>query len=200
MMNKIFLKSLCKKIVACYIFICCCYVCNAAPVPGNKIRFANNESPTAQQVVVKFLKWYKANLSKANNFPFLKKDSAGNYIVDKTVAGSYLSFIKSSGCIAQQYIDYWKVYFDDKAIQLKGEPMQSDVPEGFDFDLVLITQEPELILNKIDRLKFKTVSLKGSTAVISMKCPGDDSIDYEFEMHKTKTGWQIGYISTSNYD
>ena len=78
--------------------------------------------------------------------------------------------------------------------------MQSDVPEGFDFDLVLITQEPELILNKIERLKFKTISMKGSTAIIGVTCPGDDSIDYEFEMHKTKTGWQIGYISTSNYD
>ena len=199
-MNKKFFKNKIKKIVISYLFICCCYVCNAASAPGDKIGFANNELPTAQQVVVKFLKWYKANLTKANNFHFLKKDSVGNYMVDRTAANSYLSFMKSSGCIAQQYIDYWKVYFDDKAIQLKGEPMQSDVPEGFDFDLVLITQEPELILNKIERLKFKTISMKGSTAIISMKCPGDDSIDYEFEMHKTKTGWQIGYISTSNYD
>lgn len=198
-MNKISLTRS-KRILLCCLFICGCYACNAMPALAAKAPCVNTDALTAQQVIVKFLRWYKINLNKANNFPFLTKDTAGNYMVDKTAATNYLDFLKGSGCISQQYISHWRTYFDDKAKQLKNEPMQSDVPEGFDFDLVLITQEPEIILNKIDRLKLKLISIKGSTAVISVKCPGDDTIDYEFEMFKTKTGWQISYISTANYD
>jgi hypothetical protein len=37
-------------------------------------------------------------------------------------------------------------------------------------------------------------------AVIGVILPSDTTVDYEFEMAKTKQGWQINYISTQNFD
>lgn len=154
----------------------------------------------AQKVITQFLQWYKMNLHNANSFPFLKKDSARNYMVDKKAVTDYLNFIKSSKFISPKYIVHWQTYFDDKAIELEEHPLQSDLPEGFDLDFVLITQEPELVLNRISRLKFTTVSMNKSVALIGVTLPSDKSVQYEFEMYKSKEGWQIGYISTPNFD
>ena len=161
---------------------------------------AKNDPVPAQQVIIQFLKWYKTNLNKANNFPILVKDSADNFMVNKAASTSYLNFLKSSQCISQKYIEYWKVFFDDKASELRDHPIQSDIPEGFDMDFVLITQEPDIVLNKIANLKFKIVSMNEKVALIAVRLPSDESVQYEFEMYKSKAGWQIVYISTPNYD
>ncbi|MEO5945270.1 MAG: hypothetical protein ABIP79_00525 [Chitinophagaceae bacterium] len=166
----------------------------------DKIIMVKKDTIPAQQVIIKFLKWYKVNLNKANNFPILIKDSADNFMVNKAACTNYLNFLKTSECISQKYIEHWSIYFNDKADELIEHPLQSDVPEGFDFDLVLITQEPDLVLNQIDHIKFKTISANASVALIGLKWPGKNTVEYEFEMYKTKAGWQIGYISTPNFD
>ncbi|MEO7522697.1 MAG: hypothetical protein ABIT58_01310 [Ferruginibacter sp.] len=188
-----------KAIIICCIFVCC-YSADAVAIDKEKIILVKNDPVPVKQVIIHFLKWYEANLSKANNFPFLAKDSADNFIVDKSACNNYLDFLKTSKCISQKYIEYWKVYFDDKASELRDHPLQSGMPEGFDFDFVLITQEPELVLNQIDKVKFTTISMNNSVALIGLKWPGKNAAAYEFEMYKTKAGWQIGYISSPNFD
>jgi hypothetical protein len=197
-MNGVLLRLL-KPIITCGLLLCCC-LSDAVSVKREETIMVKTDPLPAQQVIIQFLKWYKTNMNKANNFPILIKDSAGNFMVNKTACTGYLNFLKSSQCISQKYIEHWKIYFDDKATELKDHPLQSDVPEGFDFDFVLITQEPELVLNQIDRVKFKTISINASVALIGLKWPGKNSMEYEFEMYKTKAGWQIAYISTPNFD
>ena len=93
-----------------------------------------------------------------------------------------------------------QTFFNDKSAELKTNPIQSDIPEGFDMDFVLITQEPDIILNKIDNLKFTIVSMNEKVALIRIRLPSNKSVQYEFEMYKYKESWQIAYISTPNYD
>lgn len=185
-------------IVGCLLL--CCGIGDAAAYQQKESVLEQHDSTTPQQAIIKFLKWYKVNLNKANNFPFLVKDSADNFMVNEIACTGYLNFLKTSQYISQKYIEHWKVFFNDKASELKEHPLQSDIPEGFDFDLVLITQEPELVLNKIAQLKFKIVSMNENVALIGVRLPSDKLVQYEFEMYKAKAGWQIGYISTPNYD
>ena len=191
-----------KKIVL--ICLCLSYYFIATAIPINEKTkigaVVKNDPIPAQKVITKFLQWYKINLHKANSFPLLIKDSAGNYMVNKKAVSDYLNFLKRSKFISGKYIAYWQTYFNDKAAELKNHPVQSDMPEGFDFDFILITQEPELVLNQLSRLKFKTVSINRSVALIGVTLPSDKSVQYEFEMYKVKDDWQIGYISTPNYD
>ena len=191
-----------KKIVL--ICLCLSYYFLATAIPikeKNKIgAVVKNDPLPAQKVITKFLQWYKINLHKANSFPLLNKDSAGNYMVNKKAVSEYLNFLKSSKFISGKYIAHWQIYFDDKAAELNTHPIKSDMPEGFDFDFILITQEPETVLNQLSRLKFKTVSINKAVALIGVTLPSDKSVQYEFEMYKVKDDWQIGYISTPNYD
>jgi len=191
-------RFLSKPIIICSLVLCC--LGNAVAANPEKIILMKNDTVKAQQVIIKFLKWYKVNLSNANNFPILIKDSADNFMVNKAACTDYLNFLKTSQCISRKYIKHWKVYFDDKASKLSDHPLQSDVPEGFDFDFVLITQEPDLVLDQIDHIKFKTISMNASVAVIEVKWPRINSLEYKFEMYKTIAGWQIGYISNPNFD
>jgi len=188
-----------KTFITFVLLFCSCFS-YARQLNSEEMMIAKNNPVPAQQVIIQFLKWYKTNLNKANNFPILVKDSADNFMVNKAASTSYLNFLKSSQCISQKYIEYWKVFFDDKASELRDHPIQSDIPEGFDMDFVLITQEPDIILNKIANLKFKIVSMNEKVALIGVTLPSDKSVQYEFEMYKSKAGWQIGYISTPNYD
>ena len=108
--------------------------------------------------------------------------------------------LKSSECLSNKYIAYWKSFFDDKAIGLEDNPIQSDIPGGFDLDFVLITQEPELVLSHINEMKFQTVSMYNNNIVIAMKRLQKDAMQYNFEIHKSSSFCQIDYISTSNFD
>lgn len=116
--------------------------------------------------------------------------------MNKKGVTDYFNFIKSSKCISPKYIAQWQTFFDDKAIQLANEKIQSDIPEGFDLDFMLITQEPELILDHISHLAFRTVSMNKYTAFIGVTLPSDNTVQYKFEMYKVKDEWQIGYITS----
>jgi hypothetical protein len=184
----------------------CCFAFNFPPPDKESVikskgsAGAVNDSVNIKANIVAFLRWYKTNLNKAASFPLLSKDSQDYFMVNRKACTAYLAFLKSSKYISTKYIGYWQRYFDDKAADLKKEKIRSDVPEGFDMDFVLITQEPELILDAIDSLKLTVVSMNRTMAVIGVILPSDTTVDYEFEMAKTKQGWQINYISTQNFD
>ena len=158
------------------------------------------ESAKVKNSIVAFLQWYKINLHKANTFPLLAKDSLGYYAVSKKAADDYLNFMRSSKWVTEKYLNYWRTFLNEKTVSLQEEKLTSDMPEGFDLDFVLITQEPEIILNKIAELKMSIISMNATTALVSVTLPSVVEVAYEFEMYKVKELWKIGYISTPNYD
>ena len=121
-------------------------------------------------------------------------------MINKPACSRYLALLKSSGCLSDKYIAYWKSFFDDKAIGLENNPEQSDIPDGFDLDFVLLTQEPDLVLNHISEIKFGVVTTYKNNIVVSLRWPQKDAKQYNFEMLRSAAGWQIDYISTPNSD
>lgn len=193
--------SIIKVAVLCFFFFFQFSIIKAAPLPKNTGVYASqNNDLSPKQVIIKFLKWYRINLHKANSLPILIKDSADNFMINKSASNKYLALLKSSGCLSLRYIAYWKSFFEDKAIGLKANPVQSDIPEDFDLDFVLITQEPGLVLDHIDEMKFQPVSVSKNYIVMGVTGPEKNAIQYNFELHKNAAGWQIDYIATSNID
>ncbi|MBK8699251.1 MAG: hypothetical protein IPN29_06760 [Saprospiraceae bacterium] len=143
-----------------------------------------------------FLTWYKKNYKKANSFGLTGVDGGGNYIVNATGCKQYLAFLKSSGYISDTYTTLWQTYFNSKEEAFTINPQNEGPPEGFDFDLVLITQEPELIWNAIPKLKFRIIEHHGNKALIEMT----GEWIYEIDLSKNKGKWQIDYIATTNFD
>jgi len=120
------------------------------------------------QSVKGFLHWYKNNYAKANSFGFTYQDKHGNYQVSVDQGKEYLNFLKSSGFISDKYVDIWLKYFKDKSKYLVENLQNEGPPEGFEFDLVLITQEPELVLNEIDNLQFVVPENDGNKAILQI--------------------------------
>lgn len=169
--------------------------------PSNTIVTSSKDGIQVKKVIIDFLQWYKLNIKKANNFAMIDYDQQGLAFVNLKECAAYLQFIRSSKLVSSRYYNYWKKYFDDEAIKIKNDRLtKDDVPEGFDFDFVLITQEPEIMLDNIKKLKFRLVSETSKEAVMEVLLPGQENFRYEFELQKTKTGWLIDYISTANFD
>ena len=169
--------------------------------PSNTIVTSSKDGIQVKKVIIDFLQWYKLNIKKANSFAMIDYDQQGLAFVNLKECAAYLQFIRSSKLVSSRYYNYWKKYFDDEAIKIKNDRLtKDDVPEGFDFDFVLITQEPEIMLDNIKKLKFRLVSETSKEAVMEVLLPGQENFRYEFELQKTKTGWLIDYISTANFD
>ncbi|MBK9150952.1 MAG: hypothetical protein IPM26_08085 [Saprospiraceae bacterium] len=156
----------------------------------------SNDTLAMIHTVKSFLHWYKDNYSRANSFGFTYQDKQGNYHVAMGECEAYLAYLKSSSYISDTYTALWKQYFMDKAAYLEENLSPEGPPEGFEFDLVLITQEPELVLKAIDQKQFSVTENNGTKAVLQMG--GEEG--YDFDMEKVNGKWMIAYIATMNYD
>lgn len=159
------------------------------------------DSVQIKNTILDFLSWYKAHmLSEQNQYKFVVPDAKGMYSIDKKASENYLSFLKSSGQISDQYLIEWRKYFEDRAHYFSENPSNEGPPEGFDMDLVLITQEPELVLDSLNQLHFQMNSNENNKAIMNVTGNPQYNIDYNFEMSKINNKWYIDYIGTMNYD
>jgi len=163
---------------------------------NTSVQEMENDSTKMIRAVKEFLSWYKTNYNQANQFGFTFQDPQGNYMVNLDECQKYLTFLRSSGHISEIYEKEWKKYFESKAQYLKENLQNEGPPEGFEFDLVLITQEPEIILNQIDALKYVVTSNDEGTTVVRI----EGELGYDFEMNLENGIWKIDYIATMNYD
>lgn len=147
------------------------------------------------QTVQSFLKWYKAHLNEKRNFKFLYRDDQNAFQVDTLQCRKYLRWLESSGYLSKSYFADWDKYFMSKAQYLRENPEKVEEPEGFEFDLVLITPEPEQFLDRIPKLKFRLIQHEGHKGTLAVV-----EGEYEFEMSNYGGKWKIDYIATMNYD
>ena len=115
--------------------------CTLAPIfSGTETQNRSSDSTQIRKSVYDFLQWYKRNIKKANSFGMIDYDTKGFAYVKKEACVDYLSFIKTSKHVSAKYLGYWRKYFEDEAQKIKKDKLtRDDVPEGFDFDFVLIT-------------------------------------------------------------
>lgn len=154
-----------------------------------------NDTLAMIKTVKGFLTWYKDNYTQANSFGFTYQDKQGNYHVSVQQGDEYLKYLKSSGYISDVYVNLWMQYFKDKADYLEKNPQNEGPPEGFEFDLVLITQEPELVFKEIEKMKCTVNERKGDKAILQI-----DGLGYNIDLSKENGKWMIEYIATENYD
>lgn len=105
-----------------------------------------------------FLNWYKKNYEKINDFQYIKMAQDNNgisfYQIDSNNVNKYMSFLKSSNLFSDYYLNNMKSYFELGDIRLKKLKQNDGPPEGFEFDLILLSQEPESILDNIQSVSY----------------------------------------------
>jgi hypothetical protein len=161
----------------------------------NTGNYSLNEQPV--KTIVDFLKWYRVSQSKigrgmVNNATNETWDSTKFYSVNFEATEKYLLNLKSSGFISEKYIDKWRNYFKKCDQDFKANPSNDGPPDGFDYDLVMLSQEEEQPLKTIENAKVISQSILNNNATIKMYFPSGDK--YIYRLTKSVGKWEIDDI------
>lgn len=162
--------------------------------PSERIQVLNDTIMIGNRIR-DFIIWYRDHYKEVNDVKFVSPDEQGNYQVNPEECNKYLSRLNSSGFISKSYLEAWSKYFESKEKDFKQFPQSEGPPEGFEFDLVFITQEPELVWNQVQLLKLEISMTEEGKAIATT-----NELGYDFEMSMEDGQWKIDYISTMNYD
>jgi hypothetical protein len=154
------------------------------------------------QTVISFLRWYKANYEKIIQNQNILVNNAGSddttktYSVNFSETDNYLILFKSSGYVSDFFLDDWRKYFAECEEYFKNNPQIDGPPDGFNFDLILLTQEVEEILKAIDHLKVIEEEENDSAALVKV----DIMMRFSFRLSKVNNKWLIDKIDNLGWE
>lgn len=161
----------------------------------DSLKVERNESFTIK--IKEFINWYGKNQTKLSQIELV--NNSQNEIIDSTKFYSinfentekYLTEFKKSGLFSEKYIESQRKYFKDCESDFVAEPENDGPPSGFDYDIVMKSQDFE-IEELIRDLKVKNLSVAGKTA----KLTADFGIYYKlnFTLSKENEVWKIDDI------
>lgn len=145
----------------------------------------------ALQTVTDFLGWYSTNYNQANSFGLVNQGDSVFYSVNFEEAEKYLAYLKSSGFVSDAYLNNFRTYFKESDEVFKKDPINEGPPPGFDYDIVLYTQEPELVIQKRAQPKIISSEIRDDTATLNL----DMEMKLQFVLSKQDGAWKIDKIS-----
>lgn len=153
-------------------FVVCCSYGNTGrtqkeakdpvPVTAQQKNIPENNRPDCFNNIKGFLKWYKTNYERVGKLQnetvaLVGKGTASQYRVNFKNVEKYISALRSSGYFSEIFFQYKRQYFKKADEKLLKTKQNDGPPEGFEYDFILFTQEPETILDNIDSLKLESV-------------------------------------------
>jgi len=153
------------------------------------------ETKESLQTVISFLKWYKANYKEVNSFELVNyegslNDSTKYYSVNFDETDKYLEKLESSKLLSIEYIKTWQSYFMQCGQNFQENPQNDGPPVGFDYDLVLLTQEIEETLYSIETPKVINVSETSKKSIVNVNI----TMELSFSLSKINGIWLIDKI------
>jgi len=162
---------------------------------------ALNQEPT--QTVISFLKWYRQHYDTINQFQLVnnyrstdKYDSTRFYSVNFSETEKYLSEIKESGYVSDQYIKKWKSYFLNRELNFKANLQNEGPPDGFEFDFILRDQEPKYTLEGIESIKLISAEITSTSANVIINI----TMELNFTLTRHYGKWLIDDIENSRLE
>jgi hypothetical protein len=110
------------------------------------------------QTIKNFLQWYKSNFEDILKIQLVDLRGDGitaQYRVNSTNTDKYLALLKSSGMFSSKYLEAMEEYFKKGDIKLVEHKQNDGPPIGFEHDLLLLTQEPEYLLENSENVKYE---------------------------------------------
>jgi hypothetical protein len=161
----------------------------------DSLKVERNESLTIR--IKEFINWYGKNQTKLSQIELVNNsrgeiiDSTKFYSVNFENTEKYLTQFKKSGLFSEKYIESQRKYFKDCESDFIAEPENDGPPSGFDYDIVMKSQDFE-IKELIRDLKVKNLTVTEKTA----KLTADFGIYYKlnFTLSKENEVWKIDDI------
>ena len=143
------------------------------------------------QTVKDFLKWYGVHYKEATSFGLVNQGDGVYYSVNFGETEKFLAYMKSSGFVSDEYLNNFRTYFKEAEEVFKKDSINEGPPPGFDFDIVLQTQEPELVIEKGNNPILISSQVHDEEATLNL----DVGMKLTFTLTKDKSGWKIDWIS-----
>lgn len=175
-----------KKIITSVFLLSVLFSCTNK----NKGDESSVDQPTA--AVNNFLIWYRDHIDTMITIGLVNqdmKDSADFYSVNFTETERYLAELKNSGLVSDKYLNDWRNYFKKADEQFKITHQNEGPPEGFDFDLIMWSQDFDLAeIEKVKTLE----ALNGDHATVTVEFPYHYKLQYSLSKQNDK--WLIDEI------
>lgn len=184
------------------IFFLAIFISACSSKKGTETFESNNNAAIDQRddevtkTVFDFLYWYKANMSRLAEIEMVINsgndgtDTTKLYAVNFTGTEEYLSELLKSQFISEKYVEKQRKYFKQCEIDFKNEPQYEGPPMGFDYDLIMLSQDYDLDqLNQV-----KSISHKGTENTNQLILQFPYSYILEYSLSKVDGKWLIDDI------
>ena len=148
------------------------------------------DSRQVRQVIVSFLNWYKTHMQAINRRPLVNMPVGKPYSVNLTNGEYYLAYLKSSHLLSDSYLNQWRTYFKEHNTSFRQNPQDEGPPDGFEYDLVLQSQDVEKQLAALKSLKITNVTIDRNQATVALTLLGV----FEFRLVRQNNQWVINEI------
>lgn len=167
----------------------------------NTVEYNKN---TQIDLVKNFMKWYIQNMNRLYKFKTIhggsmnvkENEVAENYSVNWKEVEKYLTELKKSGFLSDEFIQNEKQTFIDGEKYFKENPENDEPPYGFDYDHFFLTQEAfEEDLQYIEKTIFKQKQIDKSNVEVRFSLPISGNYKYTLKMINSK--WLINKIEST---
>lgn len=122
---------------------------------SNEVETSVSTDSAALKTIINFYTWYRSNPNiqncLVNNACGDVFDSTKFYSVNFEATEKYLSVLKNTNYISDNFINYWRAYFKKCEEDFKSNPSNEGPPDGFDFDFLTNSQDFEEELNTVEK-------------------------------------------------
>ncbi len=150
----------------------------------------STDAQQAGQTVVAFLTWYKTHMQAINRFPLVNQQAGKPYSVNLKNGERYLAYLKSSTLLSDAYLNQWRTYFAERDAGFRLSPQDEGPPDGFEYDLVMLTQDVDKELASLKSLKMGKITIVKNKATVILTLLGA----YEFRLVRQNNHWLINEI------
>lgn len=148
------------------------------------------DSQQASQAVIAFLYWYKTHMQAVNRYPLVNQPDGKPYSVNLKNGERYLAYLKNSHLLSDAYLSQWRTYFKERNEGFRLSPQDEGPPDGFEYDLVMLTQDVDKQLAALKSLKINRTKVVKDRATVALTLLGT----YEFQLVQQNNHWLINEI------
>ncbi|RRB05003.1 hypothetical protein EHT25_13095 [Larkinella rosea] len=112
------------------------------------------------------------------------------YSVNFKNGEKYLGYLRSSHLLTDTFLNEWRIYFRERHQGFLLTQQKEGPPTGFEYDLVLLSQEVGLQLKSLKKLKITGVKVQKDRASVEF----DLLESYEFRLIRKNGVWLINEI------
>ncbi|UOQ50838.1 hypothetical protein [Hymenobacter cellulosivorans] len=149
----------------------------------------------------RYVSWYAAHYKDLSNGFILNddgQDSTKFYTVDFPDTEDWLRRVQSSGTVSAVYLAGWRTYFRRYDDTLRLHPQNDGPPAGFDYDFLMLSQEPDTKVADLQVGTFTMTRRQGSYAHVQARGPKHETWQegLDFDLTQQADGrWLIDKVA-----